>query len=213
MNFKIISKNNVGVALVLLLAILLSQTRFLNFMVNTPLGRAFFIVILLFVSYINKILGVVCVLLFIIMFNNSDAIYLEGATTMTASNKQQNGTTSITDSPATSTPTIIPVTTAAPVTATPVTPVTTASASPLTTTTTTSATPTSPTSTANSNILGNVSSGTTNTAQEGFDIIGKERNLQRGRNSNSIPVNDFMKDSTNVAPYEGSSFSESFTIY
>ena len=206
MNFKIISKNNVGVALVLLLAILLSQSRVLNFMVNTPLGRAFFIVILLFVSYINKILGVVCVLLFIIMFNNSDAIYLEGATTMTASNKQQNG-----DSPATSTPTIIPATTAAPVTASPLT------ASPTTTSAnsvTTSATPLVTTaSPATSNILGNVSSGTTNTAQEGFDIIGKERNLQRGRNSNSIPVNDFMKDSTNVAPYDGSPFSESFTIY
>ena len=193
MNFKIISKNNVGVALVLLLAILLSQSRFLNFMINTALGRAFFIVILLFVSYINKILGVVCVLLFIIMFNNSDAIYLEGATTMAASNKQQNGTTAITDAPATSTPTIIPVTTSA-------LPATATSALPAT-------------ATANSNILGNVSSGTTNTAQEGFDIIGKERNLQRGRNSNSIPVNDFMKDSNNVAPYEGSPFSESFTIY
>ena len=48
---------------------------------------------------------------------------------------------------------------------------------------------------------------------EGSDIIGKERQIQKGRNSNSIPVNDNMKLTDNLQPHERSSFSEIFTTY
>jgi hypothetical protein len=213
MNFKIINKNNVGIALVLLLAVLLSQTKFLNFMINTALGRGLFIVILLFVSYINKILGVVCVLLFIIMANNSDAIYLEGVTTMSNANKKQDVDNNIKSSivhgvePATTTPATTTPATTTPATTTP------ASMTPASTTP-------APVSSPTTNIFGNttnpaqqVAQAAQQAAQEGFDIIGKERTLQRGKNSNSIPVNDFMKDSDNVSPYESAPFSESFGSY
>ena len=80
MDFKIVSKNNLGVVTVLLLVVILSQAKFFNFLLDTALGRAILIVFILIISYMNKILGVVAVLFIIIMFNNSDIGYMEGFT-------------------------------------------------------------------------------------------------------------------------------------
>jgi hypothetical protein len=80
MDFKLISKNNVGIVATLFLVIILSQARFFDFLVDTALGRAILILFILGISYINKILGVVAVLFIIIFFNNSDIGYLEGFT-------------------------------------------------------------------------------------------------------------------------------------
>ena len=85
MNFNLVSKNNLGAATALLLVVILSQGRFLNFLLDTALGRAILILFILFISYTNKILGVVSVLFIIIMFNNSNFGYMEGATTMGSS--------------------------------------------------------------------------------------------------------------------------------
>jgi hypothetical protein len=80
MDFKLVSKNNVGGVATLLLVILLSQSRFFDFLMDTALGRAILILFILGISYTNKILGVVAVLFIIIAFNNSDIGYLEGFT-------------------------------------------------------------------------------------------------------------------------------------
>jgi len=82
MDFNLVSKNNLGAVSALLLVIILSQGRFFNFLLDTALGRAILILFILFISYTNKILGVVSVLFIIIMFNNSNIGYMEGATTM-----------------------------------------------------------------------------------------------------------------------------------
>ena len=82
MDFNLVSKNNLGVVTALLLVVILSQGRFFNFLLDTALGRAVLILFILFISYTNKILGVVSVLFIIIMFNNSNFGYMEGATTM-----------------------------------------------------------------------------------------------------------------------------------
>ena len=76
MDFKLISKNNVGAAVLLLLAIALSQSKAFNFLIDTALGRFFLIVFILCLSFCHKILGVVGVLFIIIMFNSN--IYYEG---------------------------------------------------------------------------------------------------------------------------------------
>jgi len=204
-------------------------------MINTALGRAFLIFILLILSGIHKILGVVCVLLIVILFNNSDSVYLEGMTTPTVPGKTTTTTSSPTNnpmapspmatSPTTTTTTSSPSTN--PMAPSPPTPPTTPMAPPpATSTTTTTSSPTASTpanvssqspslATSASNLLGSLTNKQqqqqNNTAQEGFDLIGKERNIQRGRNSNSIPVNDFMRESTNVAPYEGSAFFSSYS--
>jgi hypothetical protein len=195
MNFKVINKKNLSIIIVLLLVLVLSQSNFFNLLTNTVLGRALLIAILIIASYLNKILGVVCVLLVVIMVNNSNSIYLEGATTMNATDSSGN---SITTKTAPSTAVAGAASTPAAVTTTPA-----ASTPPA---------PAPAAATSLSNVIA-TATGTKSTAQEGFDIIGKERNIQKGRNSNSIPVNDFMRESVNVAPYEGSQFTESFAIY
>jgi hypothetical protein len=92
MDFNLVSKNNLGVVTALLLVIILSQGRFFNFLLDTALGRAILILFILFISYTNKILGVVSVLFIIIMFNNSNFGYMEGATTMGSSMGTNMGT-------------------------------------------------------------------------------------------------------------------------
>jgi hypothetical protein len=46
---------------------------------------------------------------------------------------------------------------------------------------------------------------------EGFDIMGTERNLQRGKKSNSIMVNEDMRKSANVDAYDGWNNQSHFT--
>ena len=109
MEFNIVSKNNLGVVTALLLVIILSQSKFFNFLLDSALGRAILILFILFISYTNKILGVVSVLFIIIMFNSSDIGYTEGFVPTLSStnsvNKDINSTT-----PVTATPTAAPVT-------------------------------------------------------------------------------------------------------
>ena len=71
MNFKLVDKKNMGVVALLLLVIILSQSRFFNFLIDTALGRAFLIAFIIFISCCHKILGVICILLIIILFNRS----------------------------------------------------------------------------------------------------------------------------------------------
>ena len=93
MDFKLVSKNNLGAATSLILVILLSQAKFFNFLIDTPLGRAILILFILFISYTNKILGVVSVLFIIIMFNSSDIGYMEGFTAPSSNNSNDSSTT------------------------------------------------------------------------------------------------------------------------
>jgi hypothetical protein len=172
---NLVSKNNVGGATALLLVVLLSQSKFFNFLLDTALGRALLILFILVISYTNKILGVVSVLFIIIMANSSDIGYLEGfdtPTDLTASS--DNSTTK--DS-------------------------TTSSTKPNKTTPDNSTTPpqkqehgTSPDSTPSA----------ITTATEGFNTLDTERNIQKGKQSNSIAVDNISsKSSSNVAPFDG----------
>ena len=77
MDFKLNSKNNIGGVATLFLVILLSQSRFFDFLIDTTLGRAVLILFILGISYTNKILGVVAVLFIIISFSNSNTSYME----------------------------------------------------------------------------------------------------------------------------------------
>lgn len=72
MNFNLVSKNNMGVVMTLILAVLLSQSRFFDFLIDAALGRSILLVFVIFIAYTNKILGLVAVLFVIIAFNNND---------------------------------------------------------------------------------------------------------------------------------------------
>ena len=83
MNFNLGSKNNMGAIATIILIILLSQSKFFNFLIDTALGRIFLVAFILAISSINKILGVIIVLFIMIMFNQSSIGYMEGYTGMT----------------------------------------------------------------------------------------------------------------------------------
>ena len=174
MNFKLVSKQNMGIVLFLLLAIIISQSRMFDFLFNTALGRSFFLILLLIISYCNKILGVVTVLLVIIMMNNRDEMYYyyEGFTDASG-NKMEDASGNRVD--------------------------------------------------ASGNKLAKVAvikhaestkSSDSTTTTEGFDLLGTENSLKRGKTSNSIPVNNSVRKSGNVDPYSSSSFAnDSYSMF
>jgi len=48
---------------------------------------------------------------------------------------------------------------------------------------------------------------------EGFDVVGTERELQKGKCSNSIGVNNLSQDFDMVSPGEGNIFSNVFSVF
>jgi hypothetical protein len=90
---KLLNKDKIGGAVFLLLVILLSQSRILDMLFNTHLGRLALVSFVLILGYVHKILGVVSVLFIILMFNNSDIALLEGLETKIPAPKKQTVTT------------------------------------------------------------------------------------------------------------------------
>jgi hypothetical protein len=63
------TKNIMGIVSTLILVILLTQSRFFDFLTETPLGRMVLLAFIILISYTNRILGLLAVLLIIIAFN------------------------------------------------------------------------------------------------------------------------------------------------
>ena len=203
MDFNLVSKNNLGVVTALLLVILLSQGRVFNFLLDSALGRAILILFILVISYTNKILGVVSVLFIIIMFNNSDIGYLEGftdssstnsTTTMSSkmpTNSNKNTTSTSTDTTTTTTPSL-----------------TDEQKQQLMTTLQEKAK-----EKVSSTV--NTSSAAVSGGAEGFNTFETERNIQKGKQSNSIPVSSYANQSDNVEAFGtfGGKFSDSFASF
>jgi hypothetical protein len=189
MTISPLSKNSIGIIVTLLLVILLSESRLFNFFTDTYLGRSLLIILLLIASYLNKILGIVCVFIIIIMFNINVLKY-EGFDTSdkndtnTKTNKEdtisQTTTTPIQEDTKKTTIDKINIIT--------------------------KSTPTKSEESSKDN-NNNKASGI-----EGFDLQSTENNIKRGKQSNSIPVNQYYKQSIEVAPYEGSNFSNLFGL-
>ena len=204
MDFKLVSKNNLGVVTSLLLVILLSQGRVFNFLLDTALGRAILILFILVISYTNKILGVVSVLFIIIMFNNSDIGYLEGFTDSSSTNSSTTTsskmpTNSNKDTTSTSTDT----------TTTTTTPTLTDEQKEQLMATLQEKAKEKDTSTVTTSSVA-VSGGV-----EGFNTFETERNIQKGKQSNSIPVSSYANQSDNVEAFGafGGKFSDSFSSF
>jgi hypothetical protein len=196
MNFNLVSKNNVGIVGTLILAIFLSQSRSMDFLFRTALGRLILIVLILAMSYTNKILGVVGVLFIIVMFSSSNINFMEGldnmdATTsdpltdaLTTTNTITTDTITTTDTP-TDTPIDTAGATAKKAKKAVGTPIDESQTGVTETEDTTTTTEDITTEDAGDNI-----NTTENAGVESFDIIGLERNIQKGKNSNSIPINN-----------------------
>ncbi len=72
MGFNLISKNNIGLATTLLLILLLSQSRFFDFLMNTHLGRIVLLAMIILVAHVHKMLGLFAVLCIILAFNHNE---------------------------------------------------------------------------------------------------------------------------------------------
>ena len=192
MTISPLSKNSIGIIVTLLLVILLSESRLFNFFTDTYLGRSLLIILLLIASYLNKILGIVCVFIIIIMFNINVLKY-EGFDTNDKNDKNDTNTkTNKEDTISQTTTTPIPEDTKK----------TTIDKINIIT----KSTPTKSEESSKDN-KNNKASGI-----EGFDLQSTENNIKRGKQSNSIPVNQYYKQSIEVAPYEGSNFSNLFGL-
>ena len=211
MNFKLVSKNNIGVVVALLLVILLSQSNFFNFLLDTTLGRSILVLFVLVLAYVNKILGIVAVLFIIIMFNQSNLGYLEGFTdasgnSVVSAHKDASGNTVAATHAANQQARIaqrkeerekirqnVKANIASKAAAT----TASATSAPVASTTTTPATTTPATATGGA---------------EGFDIIGTENYIKRGKQSNQIPVSEHMRESMDVSAFDGS-FSDNYSAF
>lgn len=193
MDFKLVSKNNMGAVATLILVILLSQSRFFDFLIDTALGRTILILFILGISYTNKIFGVVAVLFIIIMFNQSNIGYLEGFTA--------------------STPTTPPTTPPTPPTTPPIQDKLKEQkqkeeqikqTAQQTATTTSSVVSSTPTTQGNETFVG----------REGFNMVDREGTMLRGKRSNEVPVFSATRtQNDDVEPTDKSVFTNSFSSF
>ncbi len=197
-----ISNNNIGAAILLVFILLLSQSRVLDLFINSALGRIALIVFLLVISYMNKTLGVISVLSFILIANNSGWFVLEGLENNTDDKSAE-------DKPAEDK---------------------TAAEANKEKEKEKEAVPSSISPSANLNrsiedikneLAAAVAASAANEPDtelttvktEGFDVIGTERELQAGKSSNSIGVNPLSQDCDMVSPVEGNMFSNFFSVF
>ena len=73
MAINLVSKNNIGIFVTLILVILLCVSKFFNFLTETHLGRCTLLAFIIVISYTHKMLGLLAVLFVIIAFNNYDS--------------------------------------------------------------------------------------------------------------------------------------------
>jgi len=195
MDLKLISKNNVGTVVLFLLVIALSQAKAFNFLIDSALGRFFLIICIVGLSYSHKILGVVGVLFVIIMFNSN--MYYEGFGNNSKSSSSSS--TSSTDASANSTD------------------ASSNSTTQIDTEQIKAMIKQQIADASNNNTSSDSSSSNSSSknskASEGFDVLGMENSIKRGKQSNSIPVNSFMRDSDSISPYEGSSILGNFSPF
>ena len=182
-----ISNKNTGAVILLLLILLLSQSRIVDLFVNSALGRVALLVFILAISYLNNTLGVISVLLIILMLNNSGWNILEGAVTMDATES-----TAVADA------------VAAPVVAEESEEDKKKRIDDLQT----------QLADAKAALSNSDPESEPKVTTEGFDILGTERELQQGKKANSIGVDSSCRNCDMVSPMEDNSiFSNIFSVF
>jgi len=196
MGFKMINNSTLSAVISLLFVVLLTQSRFFNFLLDTAWGRLVLITFIIVISYLNKILGVVSVLFVIIMFNQSEIAMFEGFTTDASGNMKNkisdasgNMKNNISDASGNMKNKISD-----------------ASGNVMMK---------NKISDASGNVPNAVKTSKVTNAQEGFDMIGTENNIKRGKQSNSISVNGFTNNynNNNVSAYEGFNSTSDYSAF
>jgi len=203
MNLKLVSKNNMGIVATLILVILLSQSRFFDFLINTHLGRIILLTIIILIAYTNKILGLLGVLFIIIAFNQNDGNIVRSYNFY----EGFDGLTSVSDNNTTDNKTIADVKKAKAVT-------NAVSTQNSTDSTQTDSTQTDSTQTDSTQTDSTSSNKILNNAREGFCMSDRELNMLRGKQSNSVPVyNKMRQQSDGVDPTDTNVFTNLYTSF
>jgi hypothetical protein len=195
MDFKLVSKNNMGIVITLILVILLSQSRFFDFLTETALGRMFILMLIILISYTNKFLGLLAVLFIIIAFNQYDMNVVQSYNYYEGFDGSGNSTAS-----AVLNDKITIEKTKEDIASQKLTALNNQANSSQTATTTSSA-----------------ASGTTSESfggREGFCMTDRESNILRGKQSNTIPVfNNTRNQDDDISPSDKSVFSSSYASF
>jgi hypothetical protein len=69
MKFTLVNKSNMGIVIVLILIILLSQSKIFDILFDTYLGRLLVVLLIVCCAYCNKVIGLVAILFIVIAFN------------------------------------------------------------------------------------------------------------------------------------------------
>jgi hypothetical protein len=202
-----INNRNVSVSLALFLVVLLTQSRSFDFLLETAWGRFVLIMLIMVISYFNKILGSVVVLFVIIMFNHSDAAFFEGFTSKSSNNSTDASGNSVdasgnsVDASGNSVDASGNRVDASGNRVDASGNRVDASGNSLDASGNNSNH--KPNKNKNVNPMPTPPSNITSNAKEGFDLIGTENTIKRGKQSNSIPVKNSRSDNVDVSPYEG----------
>ena len=195
MDFKLVSKNNMGIVITLILVILLSQSRFFDFLTETALGRMFILMLIILISYTNKFLGLLAVLFIIIAFNQYDMNVVQSYNYYEGFDGSGNSTAS-----AVLNDKITIEKTKEDIASQKLTALNNQANSSQTATTTSSS-----------------ASGTTSESfggREGFCMTDRESNILRGKQSNTIPVfNNTRNQDDDISPSDKSVFSSSYASF
>jgi hypothetical protein len=191
MDLKLVSKNNMGVVITLILVILLSQSRFFDFFTETTLGRMFILLLIIFISYTNKFLGLLAALFIMITFNQYDTNivqsynYYEGfdGSGNSVVNQDKINIDKVKEDAMKQK----------------LTDLKNKDNSSQTATTSSSAA-----STTTSESFG---------GREGFCMTERESNILRGKQSNTIPVFNNARDQNDVSPSDKSMFSDAYASF
>jgi hypothetical protein len=189
-----ISNNNIGAVILLVFILLLSQSRVLDLFINTDLGRIALMVFIFTISYMNKTLGVISVLVFILIANNSGWFILEGMENPSEDEKKTDDVKDDKEKEKEKEKDVTPL-------------------------------PSANLTRSIEDIKNELAEAVAASAAqepdndltavqtEGFDVIGTERELQKGKSSNSIGVNPLSQDYDLVSPVEGNMFSNFFSVF
>ena len=193
------TKNIMGIVSTLILVVLLSQSRFFDFLTETPLGRMVLLAFIILISYTNQILGLLAVLLIIIAFNQYDMNvvksynYYEGfdvsdlSGNMTASNVVNDKATMLKAKDNIMKKKLNAVNT--------------------------KINNASDTATTTSSASATTSSTESFGGREGFCMADRELNMLRGKQSNTIPVFNSREQDDDISPSYKSIFSSSFSVF
>lgn len=184
-----INKKNMAGAIFLLGLLLVTHSRIFDILINNYLGRLILIALIVAISYANKILGIVAVLFMVVAFNNMEYRYnfMEGFDGDMSGNKlSQEQMDEIAAKVEERIQTKQDEKAAMD-----------ASLNEMEGSETIDVTTERRTR-------------RTTGGMEGFNMIGMENEMKRGKNSNTIPIDPHVRETDNVAPSMGSSFGSTF---